>query len=91
MYRVLKPGGKVLAVTPAYYDIDYWRRTLFFWHRWFRPNRGKNPLRCKRRLSTRQVKQLFARFTEIRVRKRQLRSQEVPHVWRAVPLPLLAR
>ncbi len=43
VYRVLKPGGKVLAVTPAYYDVDFWVRTLFFWNRWLQPNRGKNP------------------------------------------------
>lgn len=90
-YRVLKPGGKVLAVTPAYYDVDYWRRTLFFWRRWFQPNRGKNPLRCKRRLSGWQLRGLFSQFQEIKVRKRQLRRPEVPHVWRWVPLPLLAR
>jgi SAM-dependent methyltransferase len=91
VYRVLKPGGKVLAVTPAYYDVDYWVRTLFFWNRWRRPGRGKNPLRCKRRLSGWQLKDLFARFNEIRVRKRQLRRAEVPHVWRWIPLPILAR
>lgn len=91
VHRVLKPGGKVLAVTPAYYDVDFWVRTLFFWNRWFQPNRGKNPLRCKRRLSARQVKQLFHRFGEIHVRKRQLRRPEVPNVWRWIPLPILAR
>jgi SAM-dependent methyltransferase len=91
VYRVLKPGGKVLAVTPAYYDVDFWVRTLHFWNRWFRPNRGKNPLRCKRRLSGSQVKQLFHRFTELRIRKRQLRRYEAPYVWRWIPLPLLAR
>lgn len=91
VFRVLKPGGKVLAVTPAYYDVDYWRRTIFFWHRWFRPHRGKDPLRCKRRLTSSQMKVLFHRFTEIRIQKRQLRRPEVPHVWRWIPLPLLAR
>jgi SAM-dependent methyltransferase len=91
VYRVLKPGGKVLAVTPAYYDVDYWVRTLFFWNRWSQPHRGKNPLRCKRRLSRLQVKELFTGFNEIRVRKRQLRRAEVPHVWRLIPLPILAR
>ena len=90
-YRVLKPGGKVLAVTPAYYDVDYWRRTLFFWRRWFQPHRGKNPLRCKRRLSAWQLRGLFSRFQEIKIRKRQLRRPEVPHVWRWIPLPILAR
>src|ERR1019366_6926857 len=91
VYRVLKPGGKVLAVTPAYFDVDYWVRTLFFWNRWLRPHRGRNPLRCKLRLTGSQVNKLFTRFIEIRVRKRQLRRQEVPHVWRWIPLPILAR
>jgi SAM-dependent methyltransferase len=91
VYRVLKPGGKVLAVTPAYYDVDFWVRTLFFWNRWFKPNRGKNPLRCKRRLSSWQLKQFFGRFIDIHVRKRQLRRPEVPSVWRWIPLPILAR
>ena len=91
VWRVLKPGGKVLAVTPAYFDVDFWVRTLFFWNRWFQPHRGKNPLRCKRRLSASQVKHLFQRFTELRIRKRQLRRPEVPHIWRFVPLPILAR
>lgn len=91
VHRVLKPGGKVLAVTPAYYDVDFWVRTLFFWNRWFQPNRGKNPLRCKRRLTGRQLRQFFGRFNEIHVRKRQLRRAEVPYAWRWIPLPLLAR
>ena len=91
VYRVLKPGGKVLAVTPAFYDVDYWVRTIFFWNRWFQPHRGKNPLRCKRRLSSGQVKQLFHRFSELHLRKRQLRRPEVPNIWRWIPLPILAR
>jgi SAM-dependent methyltransferase len=91
VHRVLKPGGKALAVTPAYYDVDFWVRTLFFWNRWLKPHRGKNPLRCKHRLSAWQLKELFTRFTEIHVRKRQLRRPEVPHVWRWIPLPILAR
>lgn len=91
VHRVLKPGGKVLAVTPAYYDVDYWTRTLLFWRRWLYPNRGKNPLRCKRRLSARQLTALFHRFNEIRTRKRQLRRPEVPSIWRWIPLPILAR
>jgi hypothetical protein len=78
-------------VTPAFYDVDYWVRTLFFWHRWFKPNRGKNPLRCKRRLSASQLRTLFNRFSEINVRKRQLRRPEVPTAWRWIPLPILAR
>lgn len=91
VYRVLKPGGKVLAVIPAYYDVDFWIRKLFFWHRWFRPNRGKNPLRPRKRFSSWQVRSLFQRFTNLSIRKRQLRRPEVPHLWRWVPLPIMAR
>src|SRR5262249_57247727 len=29
VYRVLKPGGKVLVVTPAKYDVHYWSRVCF--------------------------------------------------------------
>src|SRR5437773_2542683 len=31
VYRVLKPGGKVLALTSARYDVEYWSRTCFPW------------------------------------------------------------
>ena len=91
VYRVLKPGGKVLAVAPAYFDVDYWVRNMFFWNRWLKPNRGKNPLRCKLRLSANQFHGLFRQFTDIRIRKRQLRRIEVPVVWQWIPLPILAR
>src|SRR6266849_5863882 len=36
VYRVLKPGGKVLAVTASRYDVDYWSRKCFPWMHWFR-------------------------------------------------------
>ncbi len=91
VYRVLKPGGKVLAVAPAYYDVDYWVRNIFYWNRWFKPNRGKNPLRCKLRLSATQFKALFSQFTDLRIRKRQLRRVEVPYIWQWIPVPILAR
>ncbi len=88
VYRVLKPGGKVLAVTPAHYDVAYWSGLLFPWLRWFHPNRSPVPAG---RFSARRLHRLFARFVEHRVYKRQLRRSEVPHVWRWLPLPLLER
>lgn len=87
VYRVLKPGGKVLAVTPARYDVDFWTRTCFFWTGWFRKPTVTAPGRC----SARQLRHLFHLFSEHRIHKRQLRRSEVPHVWRFLPLPLLAR
>src|SRR5437588_4839026 len=38
VHRVLKPGGKVLAVTPARYDVDFWFYLVFPWYRWVRKN-----------------------------------------------------
>jgi ubiquinone/menaquinone biosynthesis C-methylase UbiE len=91
VYRVLKPGGKVLAVTPASYDIDFWARSCFFWSRWLVPEKRRPKVHAAHRSSARQLRSLFGRFTEHRVRKRQLRRSEVPHLWRWVPLAVLAR
>jgi ubiquinone/menaquinone biosynthesis C-methylase UbiE len=89
VYRVLKPGGKVLAVVPARYDVDFWFDTCFFWYRWLERRRG--PMPEEPRFSARGLTQLFARFAVHRVHKRQLRRSDVPHVWRWLPLPVLAR
>jgi ubiquinone/menaquinone biosynthesis C-methylase UbiE len=88
VYRVLKPGGKVLAVTPARYDVDYWSRLLAPWSRWLRPRPAPAPAG---RFSGRRLRRLFGRFVEHRVHKRHLRRSEVPHAWRWLPLPLLER
>jgi len=90
IYRVLKPGGKVLAVTTARYDVDFWFHACFPWQHWFggaaRPA-GPRPAR----FSARGLRALFGRFAEHRIFKRHLRRSEVPHVWRWLPLPLLER
>jgi ubiquinone/menaquinone biosynthesis C-methylase UbiE len=91
VYRVLKPGGKVLAVTPARFDIDFWYNTFFFWNRWLRGRRAGAPRRRARAFSGRSLRRLFGRFVEHRVYKRQLRRKEVPHVWRWVPMSLMER
>ena len=89
VYRVLKPGGKVLAVTPARYDVDFWYRFWFPWQRWlWRPSRGPAG---PGRFSARGLRRLFAQFAEHRVYKRHLRRSEVPHVWRWLPQAVLER
>jgi ubiquinone/menaquinone biosynthesis C-methylase UbiE len=90
VYRVLKPGGKVLAVTRARYDVDFWFRTVFFWYRLFGGGRQASDT-GSRRHSARGLRRLFGRFVEHRIHKRQLRRSEVPHLWRVLPLPVLAR
>jgi ubiquinone/menaquinone biosynthesis C-methylase UbiE len=88
VYRVLKPGGKVLAVTPARYDVDYWSGLLFPWLRWLQKPGAVAPAT---RFSARRLRRLFAAFVEHRVYKRQLRRSEIPHLWRWLPLPVLER
>jgi ubiquinone/menaquinone biosynthesis C-methylase UbiE len=90
IYRVLKPGGKVLAVAPARYDLDYWLNLAFPWRRWLgraTPS-GEGPAV---RYTRRRLKRLFAPFVERRVYKRHLRRAELPHLGRWLPLPLLER
>ena len=85
VYRVLKPGGKVLAVTPARHDVDFWARCCLPWRGWFRkpaPAGG---------FSRRGLRRLFAGFTEHRIHKRHLRRSETPHLFRWLPLPVLQR
>jgi SAM-dependent methyltransferase len=88
IYRVLKPGGKVLAVTPARYDIDFWCRCCLPWHLWLR---RRKPLPATPAFSGRGLRHLFARFVEPRVYKRHLRRRDIPHLWRWIPRPLMDR
>jgi SAM-dependent methyltransferase len=90
VYRVLKPGGKVLAVAPAKYDVDFWYRLCFPLHAWlWRGNLAAEP--DVPRFSARRLKRLFAPFVEHRVSKRHLRRSEVPHLWRWLPTAVLQR
>ncbi len=94
IYRVLKPGGKLLAVLPAHYDIDYWRRYLALGDHRTEPVGGLPTGLLERgglRFRARDLRQLFHRFSEPRTYKRHLRRSEVPHVWRWLPLALLER
>ena len=86
IYRVLKPGGKVLCITPARHDVDYWARWCLPWHAWFR-----RPAEAPRGHGRRALRRLFGRFVEHRIHKRQLRRSEIPHLFRWLPTPVLAR
>jgi SAM-dependent methyltransferase len=90
VYRVLKPGGKALVITPAKYDIEYWYRVFFPLHHWWRQR--QQPVAPEApRFSGRRLRLLFGQFIEHRVYKRHLRRSQVPHLWRWLPLPLLQR
>lgn len=88
VYRVLKPGGKVLALVPAKYDVNFWFHVCFPWHRWLRRTAAAP---AALRYSGRGLCKLFGRFTEHRAHKRHLRRADVPSVWRWLPPGLLAR
>jgi ubiquinone/menaquinone biosynthesis C-methylase UbiE len=90
VYRVLKPGGKVLAVTPARFDIAFWSDFFFPWQRWLNGS-SLTPKTTIRGVSARGLRRLFGRFAEHRVYKRHLRRGETPHLWRWLPPAILER
>jgi len=65
IYRVLKPGGKVLAVCPAWFDVDFWQRCVFFWKRWL--GRKPSALDEATHFTVRGLKKHFGRFADNRV------------------------
>jgi ubiquinone/menaquinone biosynthesis C-methylase UbiE len=83
VYRVLKPGGKVLAVASAKYDLEYFRSIV----PWSRPKRTSTT----QRFSGRGMRRLFSAFVEHRVYKRHLRRGDVPKICRWIPRSLLQR
>ena len=93
IYRLLKPGGKLLAVLPAHYDIDFWRRYLAVGERSLPAPGDAGGLLAPRAQHFRggELKQLFGRFGEPRIFKRHLRRNEVPPLWRWLPVTVLER
>ncbi|QJW94207.1 class I SAM-dependent methyltransferase [Frigoriglobus tundricola] len=89
LFRVLKPGGKVIGLFPARFDSAFWQDIFLPLQRlWWR--RPQDPATAPK-TSARELRRTFARFGELRVSKRHLRRGELPHVWRIFPLMLLER
>lgn len=83
--RVLRPGGKIIAVVPGKFNAGRWQDIALPW-RWVRA-KAKN-----RHLYTAAgLKDLFGGCENINVRKRHLRRSELPYLWRWLPLPILER
>ncbi len=90
IYRVLKPGGKVLAVTAARFDIDFWYRLCFPWQARLKGKRYHGrPAPVQ--FTGRSLRRLFGQFREHRLHKRHLSRAEVPSVWRWLPRSVLER
>jgi SAM-dependent methyltransferase len=77
--RVLRPGGKVLAVVPA---------RSYPWLRWLRT---KAPAPRTLSFSRRQLCRLFPGFTDHVVHKRHLRRRDYQWFCRWIPRPILER
>jgi SAM-dependent methyltransferase len=89
LFRVLKAGGKVIGLFPAWYDAGFWQDLLLplQWMYWRRP---VDPTVAPK-TTARQLRKAFAVFTQQKVAKRHLRRSELPHPWRVYPLFLLER
>lgn len=89
LFRVLRPGGKLIGLFPAHYDCAFWQSALLplvrLW--WTRP---ADPTTAPK-TTGRELRQLFSQFGEHRVSKRHLRRGELPHLWRVLPLFVLER
>jgi SAM-dependent methyltransferase len=88
LFRVLKPGGKLIAVFPARYDARFWYERLLPWERWLRP---RKPVSAGYFWTGRELRTLFSGFGEIRIRKSHLRRSDLPHLWRWMMLPGVER
>ena len=92
-YRVLKPGGKLVAIVPSQRETDFFAKIVQRFRR-ARPaaaaiDGATVPLR--RPFDRRSLGQLLARFQEPQIFRRHLRRADVPHVCRWLPLGMLER
>ena len=85
IYRVLKPGGKLIALLLSRRDARYWQSVFMPWKREF----AEQP--AGERWTNSSVRRAFSRFSEHRVYQRHLRRSELPHLWRWMPLPVMER
>ena len=93
-YRVLKPGGKLVALVPARAEIDFMTK-LGKLLRIPQPTahaveRGLFSSSASP-FDRRSLTQLLSRFQEGRIYRRHLRRAEVPHLCRWLPLGMLER
>lgn len=84
LYRVLKPGGKLFVLAPAWYDGAFWAR-LLPWRRWL----GAKPGAELPRYSGRSLRRLVEPFADGHVVKRHLRRGDLPYLLRPLPAAVL--
>jgi ubiquinone/menaquinone biosynthesis C-methylase UbiE len=88
VYRVLKPGGKILFVAAAARSIE----SLYAWLPGGKADEaGSYSLLANPRLTTSEIWKVMHRFTEAKISRRHLRRAEVPTLLRLTPLVILER
>ncbi|MFL5340062.1 MAG: class I SAM-dependent methyltransferase [Gemmataceae bacterium] len=84
VFRVLRPGGKIIAVLPARHNAAYWQRLIFPWLRLV-----PGEMREKggpRKFTAAELRRQFDEFADHRVHKRHLKRHDVPKLFRSLPL-----
>lgn len=104
IHRVLRPGGKVIAIVDAKHSLRYWGNLVF--KRGIHDGLlaqfsvgdilaqqgGARANRSSARIySGKQARRLFGDFTAVRICKRQLKAADLPRWLRWLPAGLLAR
>ena len=88
LFRVLKPGGKLLFVTVAARSIE----SLYRWLPGGKADEaGRFSLLANPRLTTSEIWKYLQRFGEAKISRRHLRRAEVPTLLRLMPLVILER
>lgn len=87
IYRVLRPGGKLIAIVPALRSVGYWQKWLMPWVRFFQGH--KKP--SDQAYTSRKACELLSRFRSHQILKRHLRRSDLPHLWRWMLLPMAER
>jgi SAM-dependent methyltransferase len=85
LQRVLKPGGKLFALIPAWYDWNRLQRYVMPLPR-LQPEAFGGP-----NLTGREVREQLTAFTDIRITKRHLRRPKLPWLDRLVGRVLAVR
>ena len=86
LYRVLRPGGKVIVIAASRFNAKYWYNASYPWLRWFGSANISIP-----GTTARSLKKMLPDFAEHRVTKRHLRRSELPHLWRFMPRSMMER
>ncbi|QVL33629.1 class I SAM-dependent methyltransferase [Telmatocola sphagniphila] len=88
-WRVLRPGGKIIAVVPARYGAGFWRKVLCFWESWFKSSR--NSPKANPTYRGTDLKKSLENFEVRRITKRHLRRSDMPSFLRWAYFPVLER